>query len=295
MIVNLVTAVIPSFNHGHFVVEAVESVLTQSYRPIEVIVVDDGSVDDTSDRLKPYLGRIHYILQENRGLSAARNTGIRAATGNWIAFLDADDVWAAKKIEMQLRIASDHPDAMLIGALGRYDLHFDEPPADLLAKQFSVTDFLTTTPFGPSSALIKRDTFDHIGLFDEQLSPVADRDMWLRIADKFQVVRLEWPCHCYRLSPGQMSRNPKKMQESLSRLFDKFFTVHSGYSKMQAQAYAFMYLDAAWCHYEHGHRFDALRYLILSMLHHPRRIATRGALVRLKLLARFICRPYSAT
>src|SRR5262245_47307538 len=103
---DLVSVVIPSYNYGQFVGEAVESALLQTWRGgVEVIVVDDGSRDDTRRRLGPYMDRIRYIYQENRGLSGARNTGIRAARGEWIALLDADDRWHPEKTEIQLEAA----------------------------------------------------------------------------------------------------------------------------------------------------------------------------------------------
>src|ERR1700674_2946625 len=95
----LVSVVIPTYNYRQFVVEAVESVLAQTYRPIELIVVDDGSTDGTRAELERFEGQIRYMFQENRGLPAARNRGIRAAAGEYVAFLDADDVWAPTKIE----------------------------------------------------------------------------------------------------------------------------------------------------------------------------------------------------
>src|SRR5688500_9583140 len=98
----LVSVVIPAYNYGHFVTEAVASALNQTHPHVEVIVVDDGSTDGTADILKPFGSRIRYIYQPNRGLSAARNTGIRAARGEWVAFLDADDLWHPSKTETQL-------------------------------------------------------------------------------------------------------------------------------------------------------------------------------------------------
>ena len=99
----LVSVVIPTYNYAHFVTGAVESALAQTYPDREVIVVDDGSTDDTRDRLAPFEGRIRYIHQENQGLSAARNTGIRAARGALVAFLDSDDLWHPEKLAVQAR------------------------------------------------------------------------------------------------------------------------------------------------------------------------------------------------
>src|SRR5262249_15567431 len=98
----LVSVVIPSYNYGHFVTEAVDSALTQTYPNVEVIVVDDGSKDDTPQRLQRYCGRINYIRQENRGLSAARIPGTAAAKGDFIALLDADDAFHPRKLELQM-------------------------------------------------------------------------------------------------------------------------------------------------------------------------------------------------
>src|SRR5271156_2034659 len=97
-----VSVIIPTYNYGRFVTEAVDSVLAQSYTDHEVIVVDDGSVDDTPERMQPYAERVRYLRQPNQGPSAARNNGIEAARGEYVAFLDADDLWHPRKLEAQL-------------------------------------------------------------------------------------------------------------------------------------------------------------------------------------------------
>jgi len=94
----LVTVVIPTYNYGRYICETVESALGQTYSPVEIIVVDDGSMDDTRERLATYGDRIRYIHQQNRGLSAARNTGIQAARGEFVALLDSDDLWLPDKV-----------------------------------------------------------------------------------------------------------------------------------------------------------------------------------------------------
>ena len=112
----LVSTVIPAHNYGRYVGEAIDSVLAQTYSPVEVVVVDDGSTDDTRARLAPYASMIRYLHQEKGGLSAARNTGIRQANGEWIALLDADDLWHPEKLELQLRSAARLGEVALVGS-----------------------------------------------------------------------------------------------------------------------------------------------------------------------------------
>src|SRR5438876_789956 len=110
-----VSVVIPTFNKGCLVAEAVESVLAQTLLPAEIIVVDDGSRDDTRERLAAYRERIQYAFQENRGVSAARNHGVRRATSDLIAFLDSDDVWHPRKLEIQVEALAQNPGLGLLG------------------------------------------------------------------------------------------------------------------------------------------------------------------------------------
>src|SRR5439155_21201671 len=105
----------PTFNCGHLVTQAVESVLAQTVRVAEVIVVDDGSTDNTAERLRPFLGRVRYVRQENAGVSAARNAGVGLAGGDFVAFLDADALWHPRKVELQLQVFDRHPTVDLVG------------------------------------------------------------------------------------------------------------------------------------------------------------------------------------
>ena len=188
-----VSVVIPTYNYGHFVTEAVQSALTQTYPNLEVIVVDDGSNDDTAERLRQFGNQIIYIYQQNKGLSSARNAGIRRATGEWVAFLDADDVWHAEKIAKQLAAVGGDHDIGLIGSLPAAVLP-DKLPGMPPVRNLGVRDFLTSSRTGPSGTLIRRGCFNVVGFFDEELTSIEDRDMWLRVAAKFRSVQVVSPC-----------------------------------------------------------------------------------------------------
>src|SRR5262245_48080665 len=112
----LVTAVIPTYNYGRFVTAAVDSALAQTYPHVEIIVADDGSRDDTRARLAAYGDKVRYLYQDNQGVSAARNTAIRAARGDYYAFLDSDDRWHPRKLEVQMRYLARHPEVGLLAS-----------------------------------------------------------------------------------------------------------------------------------------------------------------------------------
>lgn len=214
----LVSAVIPTYNYGHFVCEAVESALAQTYAPLEVIVVDDGSTDDTRDRLARYGDRIRYVRQENQGLSAARNTGIREARGRWVAFLDSDDRWHPRRLELQMDYAATNPGVGLVAAdqlSGPFDGWPEVPePGRVSARPVAMREMLVRSRFGPGGVLARRDCFDAVGGFDTGLRSAEDRDMWIRIAAQFPVVKLEAPLWWYRLHQGSMSTAAARMEEN---------------------------------------------------------------------------------
>lgn len=241
----LVSAVIPAYNYAHFVTEAVTSALNQTHQNIEVIVVDDGSTDGTADVLKPFGSRIRYIYQSNRGLSAARNTGIRAARGEWIAFLDADDLWHAAKTETQLKVIPGDNRVGLIGSLPAASLPTQLETAPRV-RPLSVRDFLVSIPTGPSGTLVRRECFDNAGFFDEQLTSIEDRDMWLRVAALFDCVQVQSPCWWYRPHAGQMSRHAARMHDNYEKVLKKFFAEHPQYDQLGAIAWSYLYFDSSW-------------------------------------------------
>ncbi|MGH7139753.1 MAG: glycosyltransferase family 2 protein [Pirellulales bacterium] len=274
----LVSAIIPAYNCGRFVTEAVESACAQTYSRLEVIVVDDGSTDDTYERLTPFLHRIRYLRQENRGLSAARNAGIAASQGEWIALLDADDVWHPEKTAVQIAAAREY-DVWLVGARPCNVLPRELPPRPP-ARYLDVADFLQSAPLGPSGAIVRRQCFEEVGVFDETLRSIEDRDMWLRIATRFACLQVDSPCWWYRVHHDQMSRRATRMYENYRRVLDKFFAENPSYSRLRSLAYSYLYVDTAWAYFSEGDRWNAVRFLVLSGCRHPRPFRGAGKTFR---------------
>jgi glycosyltransferase involved in cell wall biosynthesis len=223
-----VSVVIPTYNYGHCVTEAVDSALAQTYPAVEVLVIDDGSTDDTRARLAPYGDRIRYVHQPNQGLSAARNTGIRKANGSFIALLDSDDAFHPRKLEFQMGYLTSHPEIPFLAAEHVYGS--TRPPwpvpSDVPAvRRVSLEELVVRTRFGPGGVVVRKDCFDRVGLFDESLRSVEDRDMWIRLAARFPIGLMEAPLWWYRSQPGSMSHNAEKMAYYERAVLDKAFAM----------------------------------------------------------------------
>lgn len=196
-----VSVIVPAYNCASYLPRAIESVLAQSFTDFELLVVDDGSTDDTANVVDRYSAdrRVRFVRHaENTGPSAARNRGIRRSSGDLVAFLDADDDWARGKLEAQVTaVASDEADVCGVGCVrllpdGKEVIISKQPPysGDGLYRELL---FKNTIPGSSSSIMVRRRCFDEVGLFDEELLAVEDRDMWLRLAARFRFVFVREP------------------------------------------------------------------------------------------------------
>lgn len=206
-----VSVVIPTHNRASLLPRALRSVLEQTRIPDEVVVVDDGSTDNTTSVVEEEFPEVRLLSQENRGVSAARNRGIMTTSGDWVAFLDSDDQWAPEKLERQLaalRLRSEfqvcHTDEIWIRNGRRVN------PRRKHAK-YGGRIFRYCLPLcamSPSSVLIHRSVFERVGLFDEALPACEDYELWLRICSRFPVLYLdELLVVKYGGHPDQLSRN----------------------------------------------------------------------------------------
>jgi glycosyltransferase involved in cell wall biosynthesis len=192
-----VSVIIPTYNREKLIGRAIESVLAQTYTDFEIIVVDDGSKDNTKVVVQQYKGNIKYVYQPNGGSSSARNRGIKESTGEYIAFLDSDDIWIQEKLAIQVDILDRNKN---IGIVCSRMPIFDKEgrqigfkPQEHIGKDFN--ELIAQWGDLPTSTVMtRRECFDKAGLFDTSLKTVQDFDMWLRIARQYDIYEYKDQC-----------------------------------------------------------------------------------------------------
>jgi glycosyltransferase involved in cell wall biosynthesis len=243
-----VSVVIPTFNREKYVTRAIESVLGQKYHDYELIVVDDGSTDNTKEKLRTYGETIKYIYQDNSGVSASRNRGIQSATGEWLAFLDSDDEWSAGYLDRQMRGVHENPgvcmqttDCLFIGLNGDTRRYFE---INRSIGEFHGKDYLYfEKPFrfvvkhGPwqiGSTIILREAINKAGLFDTNLTISEDFDLMARVALQgafgmingalIRVYRRDESIACLT---GRAKDDPIGAKESDERIYQKLIQIQT--------------------------------------------------------------------
>jgi glycosyltransferase involved in cell wall biosynthesis len=229
-----ISVVIPSFNAAHFLPAAIESIRQQTSQVDEIIIVDDGSTDDTEQVIHSIGSDIIYIRQANSGVSASRNKGISVATGHLIAFLDADDLWLPQKIERQARVFEDNPRVGLVAAdraeineqgnlllaslfkkqgLYRFFLELEGHPIPNVLSRLLHVNFIPT-----SSVMVRKSTLDKIGGFDTSIRYGEDLELWARIAIEFDIVCLPDVLIHYRRHDENATKATEKLLLDMVRV-----------------------------------------------------------------------------
>ena len=212
-----ISVVIPAFKAEHYLPRCLESVLQQTLKPAEVIVVDDGS-PDKSGEVAQKLGAT-VVRRTNGGLSAARNTGIQNATGDWIALLDADDLWAPDKLEAQSQLV-DKDTVLVYTGIAIFDDQGTRKVCPAVAPSATKAILRYGNPITPSSVIARRDALLCDGGFREDIRACEDWDMWVRLQrlGKFQAV--SGPLTKYYVTPSSLSANPQRMLDALDAIID---------------------------------------------------------------------------
>jgi glycosyltransferase involved in cell wall biosynthesis len=272
---SIVSIVIPAYNNAKFLPEAIESVLDQTYKDYEIIVVDDGSTDNTKEVLAPYFDKIKYIQQQNQGAGNARNTGIRHSQGEYIAFLDADDVWLPEKLHIQINYLNNNPRIAMVYSLS-YSMSEDGKQIKKKGKwgrtlpSENLFDVLFLHNIIPTSTVVVRnEVFNTIGLFDESLINSQDRDLWLRIARELNVAGISKLLSKYRHTSGSLRKN-KGAIEFIRRVIEKHYKLSIDLGRpisttLYKKALARSFFRAGKRHLRAGDKEKALENFFLSL------------------------------
>lgn len=261
----LVSVVIPNHNGAQYLDEAIRSALSQSYSPIEILVVDDGSTDDSAAIGRRHANRIIWISQPRRGVSAARNAGIGASRGSFIAFLDSDDVWRPEKLAREM-VLFDAADVGLVYCGAEYidrdgrslGVDLGSLEGDVLRRLVLLEDTITA---GGSSAVVRRECLDRVGLFAEDLEVSEDWDLWRRLGAVTRVAAVREPLVQYRQHPLNRHHDVDRLRRNMLRALDRLFADPAARvaHPLERRAYARLHQTLAGSYAHHGRWLAACR------------------------------------
>lgn len=291
---SLVSVIIPAYNSETTIRETIESVLCQTFSDFKIIVIDDGSQDSTAEVVgKIDDPRIQFFSYENAGVATARNRGIEKATGKYIAFLDADDLWTTDKLASQLQALQKNPEAFVAYSWTDY---INESGCFLhsgshVAVQGNVYDRLLASNFleNGSNPLIRTEAIATIGNFDEFLPPAEDWDLYLRLAARYKFVAVPRPQILYRVHTGSASDNVLKQEKQCLKVIEKAFNQapqNLQYLKVKsiANLYEYLLLRTLESSLTRHKSWIAARYFALATSYKPKLLLQRSRLMSIVFL-----------
>lgn len=257
----LVSTVIPTYNRAAGVVRAVESAIAQTYpaNRHDIVVVDDGSTDDTAGALARFEGRIRYFRTQNSGVSAARNYGVEMARGEAIAFLDSDDTWVPEKISRQVEVLRTRRSVALV-LTGMLEVNLDGSLKRVFSRRstipedgFVIKHVLRNPSMTPSTAMVRTSVFHAVGGFDTSLHTAEDLDLHLRIAMNYEIAVIDLPLVTYLHSDEGLSGNAQTYHDYVF-VMERFFERHGDRipSQLQRESLFLAYLRNASGLLDHG-------------------------------------------
>jgi len=224
-----VSVIIPTYNSASYLIEAVESVFAQTYRDFEVLVIDDGSTDETEQVMRCYGAPARYLRQTNSGVAVARNRGIAESQGRYVAFLDADDTWLPHKLARQMEALRQQPHhRACYSAFTVVDAKLNPIGISRSQRQGTALEDLLTRGniIGSICTVVgERSLFDLVGGFDPALSQCADWEMWVRLAAQTEFLYVDEPLVTYRQHGTNMSRNAPLLEHDSLQVLGKGFAM----------------------------------------------------------------------
>jgi len=273
----LVSVIIPCFNSEKWIKFTLESVYQQSYKNIEIILIDDGSTDNTKSIIKNYYKDIKYIFKKNEGPAAARNVGLKIATGEYIAFLDSDDLWDHQKIKKQVDYLDNHGEIALVFNNVKVineenEIQYITNKKVPMNKKKLIRDlYLGKIGMNTPTIMIRRSVFDEVNGFDESLKRREDHYLMIEIAAKFQVIFMEDSLTSVRVNSKSISRTtkPDELLELYSPFLKKTVDNFPFLKKYQNTAYSRIYNSISRGYWKLGNNKDALKYIMESIRLRP--------------------------
>lgn len=279
-----VSVVIPAYNAMGYLPETLESVLRQTFTDLEVLIINDGSSDNIVEWASSVKdSRVRLVSQTNQGVSVARNTGIAQAQGEYIAFLDADDLWEPTKLEKQVSRLDDNP---VVGLVYTWTALIDSA-GKLTGTVFCYeaqghvweTILVHDIVCNGSSAMVRRSCFETAGVFDPTLSSAADFDMWTRIAAHYPFAVIKELLVHYRKAANTMSKNRQKMIQDFRLTLEKRYqSVPLEFLYLRNRAYGHMYRWQAWLSIYEGDYKSATEFQRQAFLHNPLLVLSKNFL-----------------
>ena len=275
-----ISVIIPTYNYGRFIREAIDSALSQSFPALEVIVVDDGSTDDTSQILEGYGDRIRVIRQQNQGVGAARNAGIAAARGEYLAFLDSDDVWKPRKLEHDMARFKADPDLGLvhcgtetIDAEGRILFTSLGGLEGWVAGELLRLDHQVVAAPGSGITVPKR-VADEVGGFDPALQPSEDWDFCYRLATRYRLGFVPEVLVRYRMHGSGIHLNIPRMERAMLMALAKAFqSPDPAVQSLRKHSYGRIHRVLAGCYFQSRDPRLFFRHMLKSLRYDPRNLA----------------------
>jgi glycosyltransferase involved in cell wall biosynthesis len=287
----LVSVIIPAYNCARLIDETLRSVYKQTYTNWEIILIDDGSTDDTKAVLAPHMNRIRYYFQRNQGTAAARNAGLQMARGELFAFLDNDDIWLPEKLDLQVRAIQTWRDCGLVFTDGKtFDesgvlrdslisrhldgwIHEHATIDPLIAKGWlSQEFFLKNHISSASSVLVQKACIEAVGGFDERIAVTDDYDLWLRIAQRFPIALILSCLYMWRWredsQSGPLVRRQHRWNEAAITVLEKHWP--NGPPEIRAAVrtrLSELYWSCGWAYFDEK-RFHESRKMFLKCLHY---------------------------
>ena len=285
----LVSVVVANYNMGKYLPMAVDSILNQTYKNVEVHVVDDGSTDDSKEVMQRYadVRNVFYHYQENQGQAKAKNKGIHSANGDFIAFLDADDTWSHDKLEKQLPVFETDSEIGVVYT--NYKLTdkqgelMDTPSRHYYTGYISNQLFIDNFVTGMTS-VIRRGCLDKVGIFDEELPMGIDYDLWLRLSAYYKFMFLDEVTYFYRQWEGQMSHKHRKRFKCAVKIMSKFEYQHQDKldKNVANEAWAHLLVSQAYKHFIiENDRQGALKYFLQALKRKPGYMPAWKGLIKL--------------